>query len=179
MMETYPHQFTIEWDEELHHLTLSFVTLADLEKFVYPDGIEMLTVCSGSLDHLHVPCGVQSVYVSGIGLRTIFIPDSVTVLRCDNNCLRWLELPAGIEDVDASNNFLALLSFRAPPKRLTILNISNNLFVSLDIDTPATLRELDISFNMFLRDEAVSEKTLKDMVFDSTERGAKRVYIRC
>lgn len=173
----YPHRFESLWNEEFREFILRNATPSDIEGIVYPEGIVTFTVSRGILDHLKIPDGVKSVYASYIGLRTIHVPDSVTTLRCNDNCLRHLELPSGIEHVDASMNQLALLSFRSPPTTLYTLDLSNNCFISLDIDTPLTLCDLDVSHNMYLDIASISKRTIKDMVQDYTEVG-KTVFFR-
>jgi hypothetical protein len=148
MPSSAPYTFQADYDEEFGSLSIHFATQADMDAYVWPQGVKTVMLNGDQVNHLHVPDGVESVFCAAQGLCTLRVPDSCIVLGANDNRLTELELPAGIEWVAAQNNHLGELRFRGgPPTALCRINLENNRLRRLDFVPPPTLHEIKLQGN--------------------------------
>lgn len=80
----------VEFDFESGFLTIGGASQADVDAFVWPEGVDYLVVKGDNIYDLVVPDGVTYVLCNDLPLRSIQLPDTVEDLICDN-CLKHLD----------------------------------------------------------------------------------------
>lgn len=113
--------------------------------------LETLNLANNSLSSLAMPNVVQALILDG-NRFTSWAPaanETLTTLSMDNNQLTSITLPAGLETVSLASNQLGTLG--TVPSTVTWLDISDNLFASLNLSGNTNLRSLNVSDNSFDR----------------------------
>lgn len=109
--------------------------------------LETLNLANNSLSSLAMPNVVQALILDG-NRFTSWAPaanETLTTLSMDNNQLTSITLPAGLETVSLASNQLGTLG--TVPSTVTWLDISDNLFASLNLSGNTNLRSLNVSDN--------------------------------